>query len=441
MQSGEPVGDRGAQARGGPTSTPSLRKNAWWVALGQVVVKPLWFMFITAACMRYLGPASYGIFSATLALATLAATVSDLGTTNFTTRALARDQSQRSALLTNTLVARVGLALLAGIGVVIAAWVLGYSRSFWFSLGAACLYGLAFQLTEYCRAFYRAAEVLRDEALLSIAEKLIVITGGLALLLTTRQPGPTLLGMALGMCLVFALNLGWVHVRYARIAPSTLDVRFLVHTLRAAWPIGLVLVFSAVPLSAGPVLTEALLGEEAAGLYGSAQRILEALQSLSFVFVVTTFARLSGLFHAGRVEEYRYLVRRSLLLLMVLSVTIAALLSVSAPWLIGLIDQGRFEETGDLLRSMSWLFPLMASTYVLMFALMSADDHNVAAWLTGAAAVASVLLMAELLPRLGLIGPAVSLFIVYGLVTAVALWHVERRVREKQAPEAFPTQA
>ena len=95
----------------------SLLRNMGWLTLPNAIVKPLWFVFITYVCIRFMGLKQYGVMTAALALMSICDGSLTLGSTPYTIREVARDTSRSSEFFSNLLVSRMLLSLVAvGIG-------------------------------------------------------------------------------------------------------------------------------------------------------------------------------------------------------------------------------------------------------------------------------------------------------------------------------------
>src|SRR5690606_17546575 len=75
---------------------PTLLRNISWLGFASALVKPIWFVFITAACMRLLGVGEFGVMSAALSLGMIATATIDLGMIQYITREVARKPSHAS---------------------------------------------------------------------------------------------------------------------------------------------------------------------------------------------------------------------------------------------------------------------------------------------------------------------------------------------------------
>src|SRR5690606_40546696 len=92
---------------------PTLLRNISWLGFASALVKPVWFVFITAACMRLLGVSEFGVMSAALSLGMIATATIDLGMIQYITREVAREPSHASRFFTNFLILRAVYAILS----------------------------------------------------------------------------------------------------------------------------------------------------------------------------------------------------------------------------------------------------------------------------------------------------------------------------------------
>ena len=373
--------------------------NVAWLSAGNVLVKPLWFVFITAACMRVLEAEGYGILTATLSLAAFASVLTEFGTGDYATREVARQPEASSRFFSTLLVGRVVLALVATAVVFGIGSVLGYGREGLLALGCAAAYQLILRLNEFCRLFYRAFEVLRYEAISVVVERLLVVGIGFTALLLTRDAIGTLFGMALGMGIAFLANIVWVHRHLARFHYPLVDLGFLVQIYRQALPIGIFGLFSVLLLSNGPVLIEAMKGEVMAGRYGAAYRVIEMLMLMPTVICAAVLPRLALLYHQAERKAYLRILRISILGVGASAVLIAAALWLLGPFIVHLLAPGAaFEASGDVLRVLAWAFPFMSLTMLLAYALIAFDQQRFLAMLVGGAALGSLAVNLLLIP-------------------------------------------
>ena len=117
-----PEAPRSPTAADGPPPIPKqgMVRNIAWLSGGSILVKPLWILFIVAACPRLLGVEAYGTMQSALALAAMILMVSDMGTSNLTLREVAAQPGEAVRYLSNILVLRGVLAAVCILGALLA---------------------------------------------------------------------------------------------------------------------------------------------------------------------------------------------------------------------------------------------------------------------------------------------------------------------------------
>lgn len=402
---------------------PSLLRNISWLGLANVLVKPIWFVFITAACMRLLGASEFGVMTAALSLGTIATAFVDLGMMQYTTREVSRVPTRASRFFSNFMTLRLVNSLLAWAAALIAALLLDYRGSALVAVAFAGGYTLTLNLTNYCRGIYRAFEDLRQEAVMLVIEKVLVIGGGIVLLTSTRLASWTLAGMAAGMTLATAVNVWWIHRRYAPVRLRLLSATFVKRSLKIMIPFGLAGLFTAIYFRIDMVMIEAYLGEIPTGQYGAAYRIHEALAMLpAMVALAAIYPRLSKLHHLENFAAFDRLVRKSLLGLAGLGLLIAVVLSIYASPTIQLLDPDpAYGPAVGALQILVWSFPFLCANFLLYSALIAMDHQRFTSLALGMAVVLNVGLNAFLIPVFHINGAAIATVIPELVLLAIYL--------------------
>ena len=384
---------------------PSILKNITWLGAGNMVVKPLWFVFITAVCVRTLGVEQYGVMTATLALSFIVGSVITLGTSQFSIREIARDHGLSQEFFSNLFTLRALMSLLA-LGVMLLLGLgLGYRGLDLMALVFAACYVFLLNLTEYCRAFFRAFEVLRYEAVSVILEKIAVIGLGTVFLVAAPRTEYVLGGMALGMALTLVGNVGWLTTKLTSFRSRLINTEFLRRALPQAIPLGLASIFAILYFRADSVMLEAIQGELVTGQYGLAFRIIESLILAPFVIVAVLLPRLSSLYSDGDLDAFARLMKQGVASLALISLGIALTLTFTAPLLIGLLDAEQLSgPTPRVLQILAWTFPFACINYLFTTSLTATHDQKALAWILGAAA----------LLNLGLNGVLITMYSLYG---------------------------
>lgn len=382
----------------------SLLRNMGWLTLPNAIVKPLWFVFITYVCIRFMGLEQYGVMTAALALMSICDGSLTLGSTPYTIREVARDTSRSSEFFSNLLVSRMLLSLVA----------VGIGLSIRVILGTGALDVVLFagsyvffrNLIEYCRALFRAHERFHMEADSTVLEKVLVVGGGSWALLLVPDAASALLGMSAGMALAFLFNLGWTTRTLAPFQFGEIAWSFYRKALPHALPLGLSSLFVLLYYRTDSIMIEAMEGQLVTGQYGLAFRITEAMILLPYIVTGVLLPRLSALHDSDR-TAFRRLFRQGMLGMTGLAGVASAAVWVLAPWIIHVLDPSpEALPSIDLLRVLVLSFVLNAVNQIGITHLTATHRQNRLAVVLAAAAVLNISLNLILIPEFSATGAA-----------------------------------
>ena len=382
----------------------SLLRNMGWLTLPNAIVKPLWFVFITYVCIRFMGLEQYGVMTAALALMSICDGSLTLGSTPYTIREVARDTSRSSEFFSNLLVSRMLLSLVAvGIGLGIRV-----------ILGTGALDVVLFagsyvffrNLLEYCRALFRAHERFQMEAGSTVLEKVLVVGGGSWALLLVPDAASALLGMSAGMALAFLFNLGWTTRTLAPFRFGEIAWSFYRKALPHALPLGLSSLFVLLYYRTDSIMIEAMEGQLVTGQYGLAFRITEAMILLPYIVTGVLLPRLSALHDSDR-TAFRRLFRQGMLGMAGVAGLASATVWVLAPWIIHVLDPSpEALPSIELLRVLVLSFILNAVNQIGITHLTATHRQNRLAVVLAAAAILNIALNLILIPEFSANGAA-----------------------------------
>ncbi len=385
----------------------ALLHNITWLSLVNIAVKPFWFIFITVICVRQLGVSGYGELTTALSLTTVTFSLTGLGIDKYTVREVARDRERAPQFFSNFVALRLVLCVVAGAITLSTAFILGYSPVLFMGVAFACIYHSALTLIGHFRRYFQAFEILKYEAITVIFEKTGVIAAGLLFLLATHSFAWTIAGMAIGMVLS-AVGTG-VYIRNELIrVRAAFDPAFIKNALRTMIPFGLAGVFGMFYFRIDTIIVEAMLGAAAAGNYGLAFRVVEALNMLPIIVVnASLFPRLSALQHARSHKQFGTLVRHSTWALAILSFIIALVVFILSEQIINIMMPGSsLLAASSALATLCWVFPLATLRNIFSAALLTLERQNFIAIVIGICAVLNIALNILLIPSIGIVGAA-----------------------------------
>ncbi len=353
-------------------------RNITWLGMGSAAVSPLWFFFISYLCIRNLSPEAYGLMNWALWLMIIAASVTDLGLNDFVTREVARSRDQAWRYFSNFLVFRGGLGIVVVVSVIGIAAALGASDERLTALGLAGVYGLSVFLIGFSRVFFRAFHVLRYESISVMLEKLLVLTGGSIMLLSTGTATGTLLGMTVGMLFALVGTLWFVAFRIAPFEFKVLSASFLKQNLRVAAPLGVFAIAVIAYTRMGPVILDFFEGSAEVGRFGAAFRIVEAMLLLPALATAALLPRMSASWGTGNLADFRQVVLKGVMGMLAISGLLGLGLGIGGSAIMDFIvkDPEAYAGAGRTLQWLGLLYPMMCLSSVLSISLIAADDQR-----------------------------------------------------------------
>ncbi|RSK43332.1 hypothetical protein EI293_10525 [Hymenobacter perfusus] len=391
-----------------------------------LLVKPGWVVLENVVQDR-IGHELFGTFTALLTLATIVAAVSDLGTTQLTTKRLAASPSFFTDFFPTLLPLRAGLgvgflALTVGLG-----WVLGY-RGHWLLLLAITAAGLLLtQYTLFLRGVLQAHQRFNTDAVLSVLERLLL----LGLVLALLPMGLTLdrfVGVrTVAVLFTFLLLVGLIRRLYGRVAlrPRWAQAR---QVLLESLPLAFITLVYGLNERIDMLMLERLVSAREASYYAAAYRWVDAVMMYLWTVLPLFFARFA---HAtGRPEE-----QQKLLWFGQRIVTVPLLLVVGFGLFRGelLFFQFKHSTPTELLRMTQCLQILFLNVLVHAFfaiystLLTSTDHEKPVSWLVTGSIVLNTGLNFLLLPRYGALAGAANTLLCAVVVSIGYVWLVPRR--------------
>lgn len=405
-----------------PTAYHRLATNSLWVGLCQASM--VFAMALTIVGSRALGDAAFGQYVFLLAVTTVLGELAVLGTTDYASILIAREQPRAEIVLGNTLGLRIPLML----GFTLAVLTIVAVRTPEILL-AGLLIALdwaARTVIHLLRGVLRARDAFPADARVGTLERLIVLILGATSVLHFRS----LLAFATGILLGRLLALGLAR-RAVAAAGVAIRVRFQPaewrRLLRGGVPIGIRGIFKGVSFRIDAIMLGVMRSAPEVGWYGAAYKFLEA----SFVFHeavgVAVQPAISQAWGQGRRADLAEIFSRSYKVLQLVGAFLAALTFVYARPLVDHLYGAEYAASVDALRILAWTMLLSYSSLSCVFALDATDAGSRTVAPFALAAALNVLLNLAAIPTHGILGAAVTTLVTEGFVAAAMLVTVARR--------------
>lgn len=339
---------------------------------------------------RTLGAEDYGRYGLGIALAAIVLPLTDLGTSQYLAREVARSPGQGRAQVMSLARARLLAAVAVnGLAIVLVIVLVTDGRTQTTILLALCAAGLD-GLAQFAFGYFQGLERMRFQANLTTLVSIARATGGIVLALATGSLVAVLV-WSIGIGLAQALFSGSRMQRVVRAAGAA--------RRSPVWgtviAVGAVTIFVNLTLRADSLLLGALRSEAEVGYYTAAWALLGGLQVVPWMIAVAlgpVFART----HAADPGAFRRAWNEGMRTVILLSVPVALLVSLLAGPIVNRLFGADYEPAVTALAILVWSVPLAGLNSVATLALRGAGRERllVAVMATGAAANIAVNLWA-----------------------------------------------
>lgn len=388
----------------------TVARNASWL-VAQRMAMTLVAIVVTAMVARYLGTHDYGLLLLALSYAALFAPLGTLGLRPHSVREIAAGAGA-VPVIEEMLALRFALSLLAAGAALAYLWLFEGTVPAALVLVVVLLLLVNTMANCFIDGLYGVEEI-RAVALVMAASGLTIQAGCVAAILA--DAGVAGVGAAYTAGAVVALVLARHYfLRHA----GGLRIRRLTRAhfshVQRSWTFFFQSVVHAVRSRIDVVVINALLGAHAAGVYGSAQALVERLDQLHDGLSTALFPRVAGL-HAQADPALAALVRSTIKVVLVISVPMAVGLIGTWEGIVRLLFGDAFARDGPVLAILGVGIPFSFLHGVLFNVLTAMGLQKRVFWITVAATGVGVGAMAAGIALRGLPGAAAG--IVAGQVT------------------------
>ncbi|MCX6797641.1 MAG: flippase [Candidatus Falkowbacteria bacterium] len=298
----------------------NIAKNTSYLTLALILQKIISFTYF-AILARYLGPASLGQYYFAISFTTIFAIFIDLGFVNSLTREVAKDETKASRYLSNVLLLKIPLSLLALSAVFIIINLLGSDPLTKSLVYISCISMVLDSFTVTFFAVVRGFHNLKYESISSVIFQLIVLVSGV--LAFHYRLNLRYIMLALSLASLFNFVYSFIVVRrYLKIKIKfEFDRQLIKEILVISWPFAVFAIFQRLYTYLDSVLLAILAGNTEVGIYQVAFKIIFALQFLPLAFTASLYPALSYYWLHNR-DQLRITFERALNYLIIISLPI-----------------------------------------------------------------------------------------------------------------------
>ncbi|MBK7945425.1 MAG: oligosaccharide flippase family protein [Flavobacteriales bacterium] len=375
-----------------------------------LLVKPFYILGIDAGVQRAVGAEAYGLYAALLSLGFLLNIVLDLGITNYNTRHIAQHTPLMGKYLGGVAAMRGGLMIAYAAITVCVGIVLGYRGEALGMLGWLVLNQALVASILYLRSNIQGAQRFRQDSLLSVLDRVLLIAG-VGWLLWGRAGGEPFRiewfvwaqTVAYGVTLLVALVLVRRLSGPVRVAWNP---AFSWVVMKRSFPYALLILLMTFYYRIDTVMLERLLPDGAvqAGIYYQGFRWFEALNMLGYLvagLLLPLFSRMLK----ERID-IAPLAGLAFRLVMAGAIAIAVFGGAWPEQVLGLLYSDHVVESAPVLPLLLWSFVAVCATYVFGSLLTAGGNLRALNWMAAGGALLNIGLNAMLIPRMQAEGAA-----------------------------------
>lgn len=397
-----------------------LLSGLFWVMLLNLMIKPLWILGIEVGVQNAVGKDVYGFYIALFNFAYIFNILLDVGTTNYNTRNIAQHPQLIAKHLPVLLTMKLMLLVLYAVVTFTSALLWGYGSREFYLLAFLTLNQFLNSLILYLRSNFQGLLLFKWDSVLSILDRAIMIVICGLLLFGTRTGS---LGAFRIEWFVYAQT-----AAYSATALLALGVLLRTHQfsgskfgLRLNWPMTCMVLKRSLPFALlvllmacynriDPILLQKLApdGNDQAGIYAGAFRLLDALTMIGYLVSVPLLPIYSKL--CSRATESQQQIADTTRIvfsaIMVFSITAAVTLSAFAEQLMGLLYHNSIEEYASVFRILIFGIIPISITYVFGTLLTANGSLRQLNSLAAITLAANIGINMALIPRMGAMGSA-----------------------------------
>jgi O-antigen/teichoic acid export membrane protein len=377
-----------------------------------LLVKPIWIFGIDRTVQNLVGDQNYGIYFSLFNFSVLMNILLDLGITNYNNRNISQHRFLLNKHLSNIVTLKLFLAIAYTVVTFGIALIIGYNRIQFHLLLFLVINQFLISFILYLRSNIAALYLFRTDSFLSVLDRTLMIAiCGLLLFSNITGVKFTIEWFVYIQTIAYAgtaLITFFIVLSKSGTIRLKLNLNFSLVFLKKSYPYALLILLMSFYNRIDSVMIERLLpgtdGEEQAGIYAQAFRLLDAVSMFGVLFagmLLPIFSRM-----IKHKEPLAQMVRLSFTFLFVLAVLIATSSVFYKEEIMGLLYHSNVHLSSQILGILMPGFIGIAGTYIFGTLLTANGSMKQLNLMAASFMVLNVLLNLILIPRFSAYGSA-----------------------------------
>lgn len=382
-----------------------IAKNTISLLLGRTV-SGLLQLLLFAIIARKLGVEKFGIFTLSITIAGIFGIVSDFGCSNLMIREVSKDKTKAGIYFINGTIVKIFFHFFLFAIFYISIYYLS-DASYNKTILLACVSSTFAIFSNFYISFFNAAEKMHFTALLSSLQSILVSIVCLSILLT-------------GFTDVNFIFYGYIVVNFVMLVLSlildfkvisprvlNIDFKFAYKFLKDSIPFGVFILGGMLYFQSDTIMLAIMKNEAAVGVYQAPMRLILMLDIFPFLLSTAMYPTISRFFTRSKHDAINC-AAISLKYLFLIGLPAAFGIYIFSDQIVLFIFGNSFIHSAQVLKILSWIFPIRIYCHVLGTTLSAANKQNLRAFATGLSAILNIGLNLILIPIYNYNGAALA---------------------------------
>lgn len=335
-----------------------------------LLVKPFWILGIDRSVQNVVGAEDYGFYFVVFNFSFLFNILLDFGITNYNNRNIAQHNQLLNKHFSSIIILKLFMAVLYTVITFTAGLIIGFNAQQMQLLAVLCFNQFLLSFILYLRSNISGLLLFKTDSFLSVLDRvlMILICGVLLWGHLTSSPFQIewFVYAQTAAYLLTAITALMIVIKKASFRRLKWNFPFFVMIVKQSFPFAILVLLMTFYNRLDPVMIERLLppeeGEQQAGIYASAFRLLDASNMIAYLFSVLLLPIFSKLLKQK--QSVVHIVSLSFTLLMIISVIVAFGSFFYSSEIMSLLYKSHVEESAKVFRLLMLGYIAISTTYV-----------------------------------------------------------------------------
>lgn len=402
-----------------------------------LLVKPFWILGIDRSVQNVVGASDYGFYFVVFNFSFLFNILLDFGITNFNNRNIAQNNQLLNKHFSSIVILKLFMTVVYTVVTFTAGLIIGFNAQQLQLLAVLSFNQFLLSFILYLRSNISGLLLFKTDSFLSVLDRVLMILICSVLLWghitsTPFQIEWFVYAQTAAYTLTTLIALAVV-IKKASFKRLNWNFPFFVMIIKQSFPFAILVLLMTFYNRLDPVMIERLLpeetGEQQAGIYASAFRLLDASNMIAYLFSVLLLPIFSRLLKQK--EAVVQIVRLSFTLLIIISVIVAFGSFFYSHEMMDLLYKSHVEESAAVFSLLMLGYIAISTTYVFGTLLTANGSLKLLNWVAAGGMLINFLLNLILVPKFLAVGSAWSSLITQSVTAVIQVILAQRIFRFK----------